>query len=360
MSKYANLMRIGKRYFDTLLILRDMKNNILLIAFIIFAIFSCKKENTNVFCGEYKEITDIGTTIELKPHIIVSEDSLLAANDITVIGDRILITSLDNKECVFQLYDMKGHLITTFGKIGRTENEFTEGTIVTDQLEGNDIYINDVNSCMLKVLNLDSVMQSKQNIVKKTFKTTPRTLNAFCVNDTLLIYEQETLDNYRFCMENTCNSFKYPYVDLYKPCQKPSEFYQSKMSFNKEHNMIVAAMRNNSQINFYNIKSGNRHSIKILRGDMSSKMNGNSNHEFYCDISTNSQYIYALYMNQSSEDAYEKEKRMEIHVFNWNGDYIKCLETTNYIIRISVDEKNEWLYALDLNSNVYKYLLNNI
>lgn len=340
-----------------------MKSFIFVVFCIMFAFSSCKQKNTNVFCEECKEIIDTENPIELQPYTIMLEDSLLAGNDVTVIGGkekRLLITSLDDKEAVFHLYDVEGHLLMTFGKIGKSESEFTGGAMVTDQVEGNDVYVNDVNTCTLKVLDIDSILLSRRCVVKKKFKTVPRALNVFCVNDTLLFYEQETLDNYRLCRKSIPNAAKYHSIELYKPCTKPSSVYQSKMSFDKERSVIVAAMRNKAQVNFYNIESGKRQAVKVLRDKTASQENGSESHEYYCDISTNSQYIYALYMDQSSDDAYEKEKNMEIHVFDWDGNYLKSLKTNNYIVKISVDKENKWLYGLDLNGNVYKYSLNNM
>lgn len=334
-----------------------MKKIVLTLSCVILIISSCKERTTNIFCDKFEEITDKNNPVELMPQVIISEDSLLVPDDVTVIEDKILITSLDNKEAVFHLYNLEGEMIATFGNIGKAETEFTYGTMVTNQIDRSSVYVNDVNTCALKVLNLDSVIQSKHCVITKTIRTAPRTLNAFCVNDTLLMYEQETFDNYRLCSKNIAKSINYPSIDLYKSNSKPSNVYQSKMAFNEDKGIIVAAMRNSNQVNFYGIKSGDRHAIKISRDKIPLQKEFGNGHEFYCDITSNSRYVFALYMNQSSDDAYEKKKNMEIYVFDWDGNYIKSLETKEYINKISVDKENKWLYALDLDGNIYRYSL---
>ena len=123
--------------------------------------------------------------------------------------------------------------------------------------------------------------------------------------------------------------------------------------------MIVAAMKNSNQVNFLNINTGFRRAVRITNGNEYSRDGDKQRYQYYCGITTNFQYVYALYMNQTLDDAFEKRKNMCIHVFDWKGNYIKSLQTKDYIIKISVDKKNEWMYALDNDGRVYRYPLKN-
>lgn len=51
---------------------------------------------------------------------------------------------------------------------------------------------------------------------------------------------------------------------------------------------------------------------------------------------------------------------MEIHVFNWDGDHYKTLKTEEYIIDISIDRNNRYMYGVDSDGNIYKYNLSEI
>lgn len=328
------------------------------MVFVLILLSSCKRGESNFFCEECEIVIDKTAPIELVSEVIIHEDSLLSPNDITLLDDKLIITSLDNTSAIFNVFTNNGQHITDFGTIGKADNEFTFGAKVT-QVEGHDFYVNDVNTCSLKKMNIDSIIDSKVCVISKSIKTAPRALNAFIVDDTLLIYEQETFDNYELFRDNISKSTNNPAIKLYAPRNSPSDYYQSKMSYNKNNNMIVAAMKNSNQVNFLNINTGFRRAVRITNGNEYSRDGDKQRYQYYCGITTNSQYVYALYMNQTLDDAFEKRKNMCIHVFDWKGNYIKSLQTKDYIIKISVDKKNEWMYALDNDGRVYRYPLKN-
>jgi len=56
--------------------------------------------------------------------------------------------------------------------------------------------------------------------------------------------------------------------------------------------------------------------------DVLDKENEVAKHIYYCGVEVTDSFIYGLYMNQSNEDTFEKEKSMEIHVFSWDGEVI--------------------------------------
>lgn len=78
-------------------------------------------------------------------------------------------------------------------------------------------------------------------------------------------------------------------------------------------------------------------------------------HVYYCSTCTDGNKVYALYMNQSDDDSYEVQKAMEIHVFNFDGGYIRRFSVPEYIVDIDCDEEN--LYGVDFDGNIYRYPL---
>lgn len=79
--------------------------------------------------------------------------------------------------------------------------------------------------------------------------------------------------------------------------------------------------------------------------------------QYYCKLSGNDEYVYALYMNQTYEDSFAKPKEMEIHVFSWDGKLEKILKVKEYLLTIAVDDENKFLYGRDNNNNIFKYQL---
>lgn len=46
---------------------------------------------------------------------------------------------------------------------------------------------------------------------------------------------------------------------------------------------------------------------------------------------------------------------MEIHVFNWKGEFIKHYIVSEYILRIAVNNYDNVIYGLAQDSAIYKY-----
>ena len=78
---------------------------------------------------------------------------------------------------------------------------------------------------------------------------------------------------------------------------------------------------------------------------------------YYTGITTTSKYVYALYMNQSREEAFDKEQPTEIHVFDWDGNFVKKLVANEYLYSITVNANDNAIYACDMEGNVYRYEL---
>jgi hypothetical protein len=61
-------------------------------------------------------------------------------------------------------------------------------------------------------------------------------------------------------------------------------------------------------------------------------------------------------MNQDYNEAYDIEKEMEIHVFDWQGTPVYKYIIPQYIRSMIIDENNGYIYAFSLNEEkVYVY-----
>jgi hypothetical protein len=67
----------------------------------------------------------------------------------------------------------------------------------------------------------------------------------------------------------------------------------------------------------------------------------------------------ALYLNQDYKDAYEKKKKVELHVFGKDGTLHEILSFDQYIIGISVDMSHGILYGLSYDDCIYAYDIRN-
>lgn len=108
-------------------------------------------------------------------------------------------------------------------------------------------------------------------------------------------------------------------------------------------------VRNDKIINTYYGNSGepvyrNREGMAIPDGIMG-----------YSDIHVGSKYIYALFWGQKMSDIRQGKIKYEggdqIHVFDLKGNSIKTYKLERYITGFEIDEKNQIILALDVNSN---------
>lgn len=81
---------------------------------------------------------------------------------------------------------------------------------------------------------------------------------------------------------------------------------------------------------------------------------------YYADLQVTDKNIYALYLNQNYKDAYEKKKKVELHVFGKDGTLHEILSFDQYIIGISVDMSHGILYGLSYDDCIYAYDIRNI
>ncbi|MCY4398280.1 MAG: BF3164 family lipoprotein [Gemmatimonadetes bacterium] len=95
-----------------------------------------------------------------------------------------------------------------------------------------------------------------------------------------------------------------------------------------------------------------------VRGEMRFRMG----RHHYTECSASNDYVYALYSGQTSlgqtTDADEVSHGQEVHVFDWEGQYVGKLHLDTPMFGLSVDEQAGWLYGTSLlDAGVYRFRL---
>ena len=328
-----------------------MKKIFYLLIFVLVAFSSCSEKAINCFTDNYDFIQTPQTQTDIESKKVVLEDGNKNVSNIFIINEFLLTKNSNNSKKLLSVYDLTGKKYGSFANLGKARDEFTRGMSLTAQFDDKVFYVNDVNTASLKEIDLKASLDSNKCVVKKMFSVGPRTMNSFYVNDSLIVCEQEIRDNYGLFLINPQTKKIISKKKIYEPHKKPFNIYNSRMVINKEKNKIAFAMRYVNQINFMALDSDWRKAISVY-DDASMDKQGEK--EYYCDIATDGKYVYALYMNQTLDDAFEKEKDMEIHVMDWDGNLVKVLHSKEYLIKLAVDSHGT-LYGNDLDSNVYKY-----
>lgn len=325
---------------------------------IVFLFTSCNGTERNIFLTKNNCIKNEIKGDTIKAVKVLSSDTLLLSiDDILLFNNLILVECLEQSTFIFNIFDLCGNKISAFGKIGRAENEFSDGTGLCGQYDFKTIVVNDVNSAAIKFIDIQSSIESNQCIVSNKKPTSQRVLNASVIKDSLMVFEQETLDNYELVIRSIDNRKNDKQIELYKPTNNPFSKYRSFMKANSEKQIIALAMSRMNQVNFLSLESGQRSSCSLYQEPTYPDKNDDKKMVYYCDIAASDNFVYALYMNQTYNESYEVEKPMEIHVFTWDGCFYKKICVNESICRLSVDSNDKIMIARDINDNVYKYYL---
>lgn len=321
----------------------------------LFAMASCSSKHSEYFSERHEVISLPKDSIVLDSELFLLSDTVSYISSIHYVDDYLVAECSDNKDAVFTVYEEDGTLVSRFGHVGRSKNEFTSGMRINGQLEHDCFFVNDVNLSVLKAVNLRSSVDSSVCVVDKVIVTGGRVMNAYYINDSTIIYEQETKDNYQINRVDTKTGSILDKYDLYMPHENAYGTYYSKMRINPAKERLVSAMCFLNQVNFMNIDGTGRKSISLY-ADAEICEDKQKQKAYYCDVTSNGKRVYALYMNQLLlNESYKTPKPMEVHVFDWNGDFQRKLIVHEYLVNITVDGENRLLYGRDIDGNVYKY-----
>lgn len=194
---------------------------------------------------------------------------------------------------------------------------------------------------------MHKTIEERKTVIKQVLDFPSASLEAWYVDERHQIVLQQGSDNMLLYRngEQAADA-----KQLYEAHVPPFPLYQSCLCANADGRKVALPMMFMNRIGFYDFESGNQSAASLYEP---TTMPGNNLHVYYCSTCTDGNYVYALYMNQSNEDSYMTSKSMEIHVFNFDGVYVRRFMVSEYIIDIACDAES--LYGVDLEGSVYKY-----
>ena len=276
--------------------------------------------------------------------------------------DKYLILFSTQREHLFYVYSVNGDSLGCFGDRGKGPNDLIN-IRWCGQSSNTNMWINDVSNLKLQSINLKQSLLAKHCIFDKTIRNRNHSINSFICNDSLLITEQMTDDNFNLFKVNLHNTNDISMESLYNyPSMHPFSVYKSIWRIKPDGNKMVSAMQSINMVNLLDLANGTRASFVInppvLR--LRDAIDENTKLEkwtYYIDLNVSDKKIYALYCNQKYEESFEVEKEMEIHVFDWFGNPLCKYIVPQYITSMTVDENNSCIYGLASDEKVYLYKL---
>lgn len=336
-----------------------MKN--ILYVFLMFCLCSCNQTADIYFSNNMRHFKyDDVEVSSLQGQLVL--DGLYGVSDMAVIGNYLCLVT-PNLDKLFHFYTLDGDSVLALGVTGEGPNDFIN-TRLNGQLYADEkcayVWVDDISSALLKRINLMESIHTGACVVDKLVKTYPMSMNAFYLNDSLVVQEVMAGANYELI---TYSNGKVKKKETMYLIDIPSPFssYKSKMCIDTSSSLLVSAMYSINQINYMNYLTGERFSSCV--GE-STKMENIVDEEtglekwtYYTDIKVTKQYVYALYLNQDYETAYEKEKAVELHVFDKSGTLLRVFKLNQYILSFDIDERNSVLYGLVNDTEIYSYVL---
>ena len=324
-----------------------MKNTLVLLAVLI--ICSCS-ENSSFFCENHKIINPTDSPDTLTGELIVSADTVDHIVGITA-NKNYLVATMDNSDKMYMVLSKNGEKQFCFGKKGHAGNEFKTSARAKQLLENNRLIVNDVNAQTTHIVCLDDAKDPANFKFEADLATPIAGLEVWYAGDSDLILLQQTNDN--FVLTRTSSEYK-SNVELFKPNIPSFPNYQSLLTANANSTCIAMPMVHLNQINFFDFTHSQKKSVSLYEDAKmpETRLPGT----YYCSACTDGNLVYALYMNQNSKDSYSTEKSMEIHVFDYDGNYKGRKILPEYVVNITID-KDGFLYGLNHEGNIYKYIL---
>lgn len=340
--------------FNGEVLISNVMNRIYYFLLLLSICLGCSN-NYNCFSDNSYLIKDIKATKPASSELFLSEVG--GCFQMICIRDYLVITYTKG-ERLYSIYDKNKVMLNAGGVKGHAYNEFID-IMLNGQKSNEGFWVNDVNGKLLAYIDLNKTIKEGKNYTEKKISTSPRSANAYYCGDSLMIYEQETSDNFILNYINLNDNSTIKTVPLYKPTAHPFQAYFCLSKISPSNDKMVWAMQSINQVNILDLKSEKKISVSPYVAPTEFNPN-NERWIYYCDAQVDSKYIYALYMNQSIDDSYNVEKGMELHVINWDGKFICKIDIKEYIVGIAIDEINNYFYGRDINDNIFKYDLNGV
>lgn len=329
-----------------------------IISIVFVSLLVCSCNQTPYFTDNIRTY-NVSEAVSISIEGTLLIDDLVGVRNIETIGEYLCLFMVSN-DTLFNIYSTKGQYLSSFGGKGQGPNDFVSCRPNGAREYENGqacLWINDIGSANLKRLNLNLSMKGGCTI-DKIIPTRPMSINAFYTSDNLTLLETMTPNNFEMLINNGQNEIHKEV--LYKiDMQPPFSYYKSIMRLTPDDSLLVSAMNTINLINIINLKTKERMSLCVGEytdiDDVVDKKSNLEKRTYYTDLKVTENYIYALYMNQDYKDSYQKEKSIEIHVFDMQGNLEKILKISQYVKNICISEDESTIYGLVNDHSIYAY-----
>ena len=134
-------------------------------------------------------------------------------------------------------------------------------------------------------------------------------------------------------------------------------YFASKDAIKPDGSKIAMAMLQMGQLNIMDTQTGEIKGYRVKGTPDFDYLEGpyDTMTAFYQDISVCDDYIYVSYCNQLAGDGRRRLTSQYVHIFTWDGDFVRCLYLDEPFLRMTVDPITHKLYTYDTYDRVVRY-----
>ena len=344
-----------------------MRRQIIFIAFVVL-FSSCNFKKKGIFADVPILINNFKKEMILVPELFVdrANSEFNEFSNIICLNNLVVLSFIDGSDYLFYTYNYEGDSVGFFvGHKGQGPNDLLNDVYCGQYYVENGrtyMWINDVSKMRICAIDIEKSLHEGICIIERSIATAPMIVNGFHSNDSLLIAERMTGDNYYLLIKNLNTDKIIIEKTIYNYfLSNPFSIYKSIWRIKPDGAKFVSAMKSINQLNIGNVFDDQKISLKIYDhkprlDDIVDKETGIEKHRYYLEVEASSDYIYGLYIDQSLEEIYAKEKPVEIHVFSWDGIALCKFIIPQYIENFAVNEMEGCILGWDdINEKLYKY-----
>ena len=328
-----------------------------------FLFYSCgnnvSKEDTNQ--RNYSEVESFPMhTIKLE--LLNTNNELMTPRKIWVNDSLIIIQDGGHSEGFLSFYNRHtGNFIKGYGSIG----EGPEDYILPRCVKIGDVIViysivNEPSYLLLNNISTINIQKEKKSLNQSLLESS----YLFPINDTMVISCANLSKEAQFLIQSNNdiiinNKFPDYFGDKVSDINLVTKVFDAFYDIIPSKDNILVAYKYYPIVDIISIPD-----FKIQRTFFEEKqknmyrVNNNGVAEFdnpllkYTFSYCTNQCAYLLYQNSTNEDLRERKTNPEIHVFDWNGNFIKRLLLDRPAYNIAVSDNDDELYVLSLDENL--------
>ena len=317
------------------------------IVIIAVSMFSCNIYDNDLFSENNITVTRFDNEDHLTGNVLI--DDAYGYYNVGRVGNYLVLFSVQ-REHFFYVYSIIGDSLGCFGIKGQGPTDLINNRWC-GQCDNQKMWINDVSNARLCSINVEQSLAQKKCVFDSIIRIENIAANTYIIKDSSVLSEEMRDDNF-YLIETKTVSKEIKQEKLYKyPQRHVFSTYKSIWRVKPDCRKMASAMLSINMINILDLGTKERKSIitdarNVHLDNVVDKNTGLEKKTCYIDMEVTDSYIYALYLNQNYDEAFEIEKETEIHVFDWQGKPLYRYRVPQYLSSITVDERNECIYGL--------------